>query len=174
MVQACVPPPTALTLEFRRPGDFVDCYVADIARDVALEDFVYAFYTCNLFRAERRVLRWLVNLPSTDAEARDIAAGRRDSFAAWRVEARRPDQLLLTDFRNRTRSWFGVAPFCVDGAGSGTRLYFGSMVLGGGTNPDGTPGMPFAYRALIGFHRVYSRALLASARRCLQAQGESN
>jgi hypothetical protein len=133
-----------------------------------------AFYTCGVFRAERWVLRWLVNLPSTDAEALQIATGQRDAFAAWRVEARRPDQLLLTDFRNRTRSWFGVTPGNVEDAGKGTLLYFGSMVLGAGKHRGGRPELPFAFRVLMGFHRVYSRLLLSAARRRLLKRGGRN
>ncbi len=59
-----------------------------------------AFYTTGVFKLERRILKWAVARPSTDEQARQLAAGAIDAFfAAWRVE--RPHelpQLLLFDF----------------------------------------------------------------------------
>jgi len=60
--------------------------------------FVEAFYATALFKLERWLLRFLVARPSTDAEAHELARGERYSFAAWSVEARTPDQVLLRDF----------------------------------------------------------------------------
>ena len=47
--------------------------------------------------------------------------------------------------------------------GGVTRLYFGSAVVAR-TADDGHPRLGFSFRALLGFHRRYSRALLAAAR----------
>lgn len=120
-------------------------------------EYVEAFYTTRLFRLERFILTWLVDKPSTDAEARSLAQGARDAFAAWSVEGRVGNQLLMCDFQSRTRSWLMIEP----GAAS-TRLYFGSGIV-----PrviDGKKRMGPGFRALLGFHKLYSRALLASAR----------
>ena len=52
---------------------------------------------------------------------RELAQGRRETFAAWQVESRAPDQLLLCDFRGGTRSWLMVIA-----RREGTLLHFGS------------------------------------------------
>lgn len=124
--------------------------------------FVEAFYTTALFKLERAILAAFAARSSTDAEARRLGEGRVESFAAWRVEGRAPDQLLLADFAGRTRSWLMVAP--VEGANQGTRLYFGSAVVPRVDRRTGERTMGGAFRALLGFHRLYSRQLLKAAR----------
>jgi len=109
------------------------------------------------------MLAWFVARPSTDLQARQLAEGSTDSFAAWRVEGRAPDQVLLADFMGRTRSWLMVAP-APGGAGAGTRLYFGSAVVPRRHTGHGRPRMGFAFHALLGFHKLYSRLLLQAAR----------
>ena len=79
-------------------GAYADCYTTEIARGVSQSEFVEAFYTTSVFRLERLVLRLFVNRPSIDSQARELARGERDSFAAWSVEARCANQLLLCDF----------------------------------------------------------------------------
>ena len=146
-------------------GVYADCYVTEVSGSVSHAQFVEAFYTTTLFKLERLLLALMASSPSTDAQAKELAEGRRASFAAWSVEARAHDQLLLS--AGRTRSWLMVvAPAGVDG--SGTRLFFGSAVVprrssGGGLGP--------VFGALLGFHKVYSRALLLSARMRLSRQG---
>jgi hypothetical protein len=162
-VNPCELPPTSLLQTYAHGGGFADCYAVDLPWRVAHADYVEAFYTTPLFKIERGILKWLVARPATDAEAHSLAAGTLDHFAAWRVEARAPDQLLLSDFRGRTRSWLMVADIEV-GAGSGTRLYFGSAVTPGGSGPSVARTMGLAFRLLLGFHALYSRALLNAAR----------
>jgi hypothetical protein len=72
--------------------------------------YVEAFYTTPLFKVERLLLAWFAARPSTDAEAQRLAAGEIATFAAWSVEAREADQLLLCDFKGRTRSWLMSTP----------------------------------------------------------------
>ncbi len=155
-------PAHALLQQRARAGDYTDCYTADIPRAVTQAAFVEAFYTTALFKIERVILRVAVQRPSTDAGAKALAAGSTTAFAAWNVEQRNADQMLLADFGGRTRSWLMVEPLA-DGA---TRLYFGSAVT---TRPgrDGRRRMGAGFRALIEFHRLYSRALLHAARRRL-------
>jgi hypothetical protein len=50
----------------------------------------------------------------------------------------------------------------IAGNGSATRLYFGSAVLPTRTK-SGEARMSAAFTALLGFHRLYSRLLLAAA-----------
>ena len=159
-------PVDALHAHYQRQGAYLDCYATDVDRVVTFEQFVEAFYTSWLFKVERWILGWSVGRPSTDAQAREIAHGKRPDFAAWTVEARATDQLLMCDFLGATRSWLRIVPG-VEGA---TRLHFGSVVTSRRDERTGQlePGRP--YRWLLGFHKLYSRALLATARSRLRSQ----
>jgi len=163
VIRATSLPASALTNPYRLSGAYCDCYFTDLPRTVSHAEYVEAFYTTALFKLERCLLRLAVSRPSTDAEARELARGERDAFAAWTVEARAPDQVLLCDFKGHTRSWLMVAPAEAPG---GTRLYFGSVVVPGRNARTGDSDMPAAHRSLLGFHKLYSRMLLsATARR---------
>jgi hypothetical protein len=156
-------PQEALLGRYLHGGAYADCYVTEMARRVSHAEYVEAFYTTALFKFERLLLSWLVSKPSTDAEVGQLAAGSRDSFAAWSVEGRSTDQLLLCDFRGRTRSWLMTAPV-TNGTAECTRLYFGSAVVPAAGARSGTRSLGFVFRMLLGFHKMYSRALLHSAR----------
>lgn len=158
-VRACPLPPHALLAAYRDADHYADCYAVRIAGRPSLAAYVEAFYTSWLFRLERAVLA-RAGAPSTDAEAVELARGGRDTFAAWRVEAREPGQVLLCDVHGRTRSWLMAAD--ADGGMGGT-LYFGSAVVSPPGAKVGAAGLEFRYRALLGFHRAYSRALLRAA-----------
>jgi hypothetical protein len=95
---------------------------------------------------------------SNDDDVRRLARDEAKTFAAWTVEGRATDQLLLCDFLSRTRSWLMLEP--IDG---GVRLHFGSAVVPAGTG-SGRGRLGFPFDALIGFHRLYSRILLGGAR----------
>lgn len=161
MPVSCELPNHALLTRYRQSGAYADCYAAEIAGSVSHAEYVEAFYTTPVFRLERLILRWLVARPSTDAEARQLAWGELDTFAAWSVEARAVNQLLLCDFRGRTRSWLMVE--ALPGAPPGTRLYFGSAVVPARNSDAARTGPGFVFGALLGFHRLYSRILLKSA-----------
>ncbi|WP_323036197.1 hypothetical protein [Pararhodobacter sp.] len=141
-------------------GGFTDCYAVDVPVVVSLADYVAAFYTTPLFRMERGLLAIALREPSQDAQAVELAAGARDSYSAWRVEARTEAQLLMCPLGERTRSWLMVEP-----QGHSTRLFFGSAVVPQG----GGAGRGPLFRLLLGVHGVYSKALLASAARRLGA-----
>jgi len=160
-IRSCELPADALLNRYTKSGAYADCYFAEIAATVSHAQFVEAFYTTTVFKLERLILRLLVSFPSTDEEARQLAQGKRDSFAAWSVEARATNQLLLSDFRGRTKSWLMVEPL---GAGAaGTRLYFGSAVVPVRSAGTGPAGLGFVFTALLGFHKLYSRILLRTA-----------
>jgi hypothetical protein len=160
-------PNQALLQRYAKGMGFTDCYGTDIEGRVRHGDYVAAFYTTWLFAAERRLLAWFLSKPSSDSDAHALASGSADTFAAWRVEGRSPNQLLLADFRGTTRSWLMTEP--VDGApGARTRLYFGSAVVPGINKKTGEARMSGAFRALLGFHDLYSRALLSAARARLE------
>ena len=156
-------PDRALLSAYRDAGAYTDCFVASVPRVVSQAEYVHAFYTTMLFKLERAILKAIVSRPSTDAEALALAEGRRETFAAWQVEGRDDDQLLLTDFRGQTRSW--LMRETGDGTNENeTRLYFGSAVTALRDGDQGDDGLPLFYRLLMPLHRLYSRALLASAR----------
>lgn len=160
-IEACGLPPSALLRKYVDEGAYTDCYVTQIEISTPLAGYVEAFYTTAAFKLERLILKWAVAKPSSDSDVTRLAHAQADSFAAWSVEDRRADQLLLCDFRHRTRSWLMVAP--VDSGGAGTRLYFGSAVVPLRTK-SGAATLGFTFRALLGFHKLYSRTLLAAAR----------
>ena len=155
----CALPPGAVLQKYARDGAFTDCYAVDVPGSVTQARFVEAFYCGRLFKPERLLIRLFLSRNSTDAQARELAAGQADTFAAWRVEERRPDQLLMCDIGGRTRSWLMTVP-----EGAMTRLYFGSAVVPVRDPKTGEARMGRRFEALLGFHRLYSRLLLAGAR----------
>lgn len=163
-VQPCPLPANALLTTYADAGAYTDCFTTDIPRTVSHAEFVEAFYTGRLFKLERLLLRVLLSKPSTDLQARQLAAGELNEFAAWRVEARAEDQLLMCAIDGRTRSWLMVSAAEVPG---GTRLYFGSAVVPSRNASTGKSEMGFVFKALLGFHKLYSRALLSAAARRL-------
>lgn len=162
-IAKCEVPQGALLREYLRGGAYADCYVTEISRPVTHAEYVAAFYMTPLFKLERLILAQLVNRPSTDADARALATGTLATFAAWSVESRADNQLLLCDFRGRTRSWLMVEGARINGE-PGTRLYFGSAVVPVTDRKSGKETLGFGFRALLGFHKLYSRALLQSAK----------
>jgi len=159
-IQACELPDDALLRKYLHGGAYADCYFTDVAQPVSQAEYVEAFYTTAVFKLERLLLRWLVSRPSTDLQARELASGQRTTFAAWSVEASKADQLLLSDFQGRTRSWLMSVPAPGNQA---TRLFFGSAVVPLVDRRTGEARMGFGFRALLGFHKLYSRVLLRAA-----------
>jgi hypothetical protein len=159
-ITPCELPPTALLRKYLDGGAYADCFATEIVTPVSHPEYVEAFYTTAPFRLERLILKFLVNKPSTDTDVRRLARGETESFAAWSVEARAPNQLLLCDYQRRTRSWLMIAS--IEGGSTGTRLYFGSAVVP--VQSSSGQRVSFAFRALLGFHKLYSRVLLAAAR----------
>ncbi|HUQ11688.1 MAG TPA: hypothetical protein VM146_15340 [Steroidobacteraceae bacterium] len=162
-------PEQALHAHYQRQGAYLDCYATHVDGAVTHAQFIEAFYTSWLFRLERWILGWAVQKPSTDAQAREVACGLRTDFAAWTVEARDAGQLLMCDFLGATRSWFMVVPRA-GGAGTTTKLHFGSVVTPSRNPRTGKLELGRTYRLLLSFHKLYSRALLAAARSRLRRQ----
>lgn len=162
-IQKVALPENALLRTYAGDVNYTDCFTTTIARNVSHAEFITAFYTTLLFRTERVILKWAANKPSTDAEAKRLSEGELDCYAAWYVESRAKNQLLMCDFRDRTRSWLMVEPPS-DGGGTSTRLYFGSAVVPGRDPTSNNTFAGFSFRILLGFHKIYSVALLYSAR----------
>ena len=161
-------PEQSLLSGYRNDGAFTDCYVTEIARTVSQAEYVQAFYTTTLFKVERTILKLAVSKPSTDEDASLLAEAKVDTFAAWFVEARRDDQLLLSDYRGRTRSWLMNEPL-IGSNHESTRLYFGSAVVPMRGDDAGAPRMGALFGLLIQFHKMYSQALLSAAKSRLSA-----
>jgi len=143
-----------------RSDCFTDCFYVDVQGNVSQEKYIMAFYRTWLFNLEKWVLDKTLKRPSDDATLTQMAKGSGHAFAAWNVEARGERQVLLADIEGgRTRSWLMAKPM-----GDKTRLFFGSAVLpakeGAGLGP--------VFTALLGFHNVYSYALLGACARDLR------
>lgn len=147
-------PEDALLRAYAPPKGYTDCFTAPAPRGARLEDFVLAFYTTPLFRAERFILQFATRRRISDADAAALAAGDARRFAVWEVEAEAEGQILLRDSSGATRSWLRVS----DG-----KLWFGSAVVS--AKADGK--LPPLARALLPLHKLYSRALLSAAARRL-------
>lgn len=164
-------PDDALLRTFRggthpeRWGHYADCFGVGVDRKVTLDDFVFAFYTSHLFRIERFLLRALINAPSSRSDARAVADGTVDHFAAWYVGQRTATQLLMCDRYERTRSWFRIEPE----SNGGTHLQFGSAVAAKRREQRELPQPATPFGLLLSFHVMYSQALLGAAKKNLSA-----
>ncbi|MCY7315923.1 MAG: hypothetical protein LH480_09960 [Rubrivivax sp.] len=182
LVQACAVPAGSLLAAYARRG-YTDCYVTSLTGATAVSHpaFVEAFYTTALFKTERAGIRWMLGRPSTDLQARELGGGTADAFAAWSVEARAADEILLCDIGGSTRSWLMVRSSAggvgdasdvggVIGANVVTQLFFGSAVVakrGPSGLTLGKQNLGWIFHALLGFHKLYSRLLLGAARKRL-------
>ena len=152
-------PPFALLSRYAADGGYADCFATELPGDYSHAEYVAAFYTTWLFKLERLVLATLVFKPSTDAQADQLGRGERNAFAAWTVEARSPDQLLVRDYQGKTCSWLMIER--LDGV---TRLYFGTGIVPLNDGATGTRRLSAFFRGLLPFHQRYARALLRAAR----------
>ena len=155
-VQVAALPVGALLERYSATGAYTDCYEVAVPGHASLAEFMAAFYTTPVFKVERWLLAHLARYPSTDEQALSLAKGQLTHFAAWQVEARESGQAILA--AGRTRSWLMVRP----AKGGATSLFFGSAVV-----PRRRGGLGWSFGVLLGFHRLYSRVLLASAARRL-------
>jgi hypothetical protein len=166
LMSSPIPVPEAtLLVAYANAGAFTDCYETTVRGQVGLPELIEAFYTTTLFKVERWLLATAIRRPSTDEQARALAHGTTNVFAAWTVEGRRDSEVLLG--AGPTRSWLSVVPATQPGS---TRLLFGSAVVP--VRPGG--GFGLAFRALLGFHRLYSRLLLSAAARRVVANCRSH
>ncbi len=162
-IKPCEVPLDSLLRKYKDNNGYADCYVIEVAGRVSQAAFIEAFYTSPLFKVERTILKHLASKPSTDGEARQLANGSADRFAAWPVEGQTASELLLADFTGRTRSWLMAAPIGGGTGAVGTRLHFGSAVVSRPHRDGRKAGMGWLFVALLGFHRLYSRVLLRAA-----------
>ena len=68
----------------------------------------------------------------------------------------------------RTRSWLMAAPITGEKSPARTRLFFGSAIVPAQSARSDESPLNGSFRALLGFHRLYSRALLSAVRAHLE------
>ena len=162
IIQQAELPQDALLQKYHLLNAFTDCYTTTIESSVDFNSYVSAFYSTKLFRMERFILKWVVNKPSSDQQLKNLVNDSSNEFAAWTVEARDEDQILMCDFQSRTRSWLKIEPLS-----DGTRLYFGSAVTSIRKDDRGNYKKDKIFSLLSIFHHWYSKALLKSAAKSL-------
>ena len=87
-IEKCPVPADTLLHKYTRNGSYTDCYSTEVPTQIFFPEYIFAFYTTPLFKLERLILRLTVSKPSTDLQARQLADGASDRFAAWHVEGR--------------------------------------------------------------------------------------
>jgi len=162
-VEKCPVAANTMLEKYSIHGAYVDCYSTQVSGQVSFSEFILAFYTTPLFRLERLVLKLAVSKPSTDIQVRQLADGTSKEFAAWHVEDRSENEMLLSDFGGRTRSWLMTIPINTV-RNPQTRLYFGSAVVPIQNAETGELSLGFGFQFLLEFHQIYSILLLYSAR----------
>ncbi|MEM9173429.1 MAG: hypothetical protein AAGA84_12075 [Pseudomonadota bacterium] len=163
MIEAIAVSRTSPLGRYATGDNYTDCFSVRIEARVSLEQFLAAFYGSRLFALERRFLANALGHRSTQADIDALAEGSTDKFAAWQVEFRGDDNILLCDVSGRTRSWLKCQPDRRS-ATPATALMFGSAVL----RREGHSFKARLSRALIRLtiplHRLYARALLRAAK----------
>lgn len=163
-IEKCTVPPQALLSKYSLDGTYADSYVTEVQGHIPFPTYVFAFYTTALFKVEAFILTYSVKRPSDDGQAQELADGSRNEFAAWNVEGRSENELLMCDMSGRTRSWFMVRHL-----DSCTQLYFGSAVVPKKNKTTGISSLGFIFTALLGFHKIYSILLLYFAKQKVAA-----
>lgn len=159
-----VPVPDASLLgKYKQSNVFTDCYSTVVTIPVTLPEFIDAFYTTWLFKLERWLLALFCRKPSTDKQVNQLARAQTRDMSAWRVESRTETEILLSAWH--TRSWL-----CVQSEQTGRHavtsinLLFGSAVMPSKSNDQ----FALLFHLLGGFHRWYSKCLLAAAAKKLR------
>jgi len=162
-IEKCDVPPNALLSKYSLDGMYTDSYRTEIQGHITLAEFVSAFYTTWLFKIEQFILTHIAERPSNDIQARELANSTRNKFAAWDVENRNDNELLMCDMLGRTRSWFMVNHLGTED-NKWTYLYFGSAVIPEKNKKTGKSSLGFVFLILLDFHKIYSFLLLYFAR----------
>lgn len=151
-------PETALLSRYAgRLGHHTDCFETNVNTPVSIGHFVEAFFNSPILRLERKLLSLF--LPSSnDAQVHALAYGGGDTLSGWEVEDRNDQQLLLTVMGGGIRTWL-----MVEDANGTTRLLFGSAVIPRNAE-SAEPKIGWPITALMGFHKLYSRIVLAAAK----------
>jgi len=109
-----------------------------------------------------------MRLPSTDAHLDALLDGSRQKFAAWSVEQRTDNELLMCDVASKTKSWFMVRQ-AGDSAAPRTRVHFGTAVVATPNRRTGELELGTVFRLFMPLHLLYGRSLLHAAVRDLRS-----
>ncbi len=156
-----IPNTTFLEDLTHREGNYTDCFVTDISEGVSISEFISAFFGSPVLRLERRLLA-LISAKSTAADVAAVANGTGTKIALWTVDQRDDTQIILKAASGGIRTWMMVSRTSEET----TRLYFGSALVPEASE-NGEIKLRFSTRALMGFHKLYSRIVLWSARKQL-------
>ena len=171
-IEKCAVHPQTLLSKYSLDGMYTDTYRTEIQGHIPFTAYVFSFYTTTLFKVEAFILAHTVKRLSNDNQARELADGERNEFAAWRVEGRNENELLMCDMSGRTRSWFMVHHLGSED-NKRTQLYFGSAVVPKENPKTGESSLGFVFQALLGFHKIYSILLLYFAKQKLITSSKS-
>lgn len=146
-------------------GGYTDAFQAEVVGEVTLEELIAVFFQTPLFRLERLILALVLRQPTWRRDVEALATGRADHFALWKVEARRPEEVMLAVGSGPIRSWLMVRP----STEARTQVIFGSAILPTREldNPE-VAALPRGYRMFDRLHQLYARLLLAAAARRLK------
>ena len=144
-------------------GCYTDCYQIDVDGPPDFQRYIRLFFDTWIFRLERRILALSGQKFATTEDVEALACGEIDRFAAWRVEKRTANELLMTAQKGRIRTWLYLPADRNDL--DKTRLMFGSAVLPVETGDASKKRLGWVIRFLLPFHRFYSRLLLKAAAR---------
>ena len=149
-----------------KSGCYTDCFCIDVPGSVSFPTYVYAFFNTPVFKLERVLLRLFAFSPSSDTDVANLASGTSDVLSMWNVEERNENQMLMSVGNGPIRTWLMCSSN--DISSGTTRLFFGSAVLPSRRNASGDRKMGRSFHILLGFHKVYSRILLWSAKQKLR------
>ncbi|MBE7636584.1 hypothetical protein GUA87_06980 [Sneathiella sp. P13V-1] len=161
-----LPDPSFMQLYKDTLGCQVDCFCVEVPTPITMEQYITAFFDSPVFKLERFILKIAAKSPTTRQGVENLASGKSDQFAMWKVEQRSENELLLAVQNSPIRTWLTLRP----GEDDTTHLYFGSAVLPEETDKLGNPRTGFLFRALGWFHEGYSKVLLWAAVREIYKQ----
>jgi len=165
-IQATEIPSSALLYGHVERGEYADAFYTDITYSADLSEYIRAFYSSRVMRVERFILKF-IGKPSSADQVEKLATGEISELAVWSVAERRKNEILLPDSYDRTCSWLMVS---YPSTGK-TRLHFGTGVHRMRQQGEGATSLNLFFRATIGFHLLYSKVLLRSARNQLEKLG---
>ncbi len=176
------PPPDSTTQPYR------DCFVRRETDAVTLEQFVERFYCSWAFRPERLALG-LIGRGASSADARRLARGETENFAAWTVIDRRSASDFLAEHGPEGSASPTGRPQARKGRGNRTpdgvrntknaeillQDFQGATASWLSVRPSADGGTELLFgswvgkpdrgvvKALMPFHRLYARVLLGGA-----------
>ena len=165
-IQLCEHPGNSFLLSLSKDyGVYSDCFVATVEGHIDFQTLIDVFFDTWVFRIERLILAAAGMRPANYQALQQLASGKTDHFAAWKVVQRDTSQMLLAVPGSGIRTWLMVQPVNTDP--TSTRLYFGSAIV---PKPgvDGEKAQKALLRRLMNrFHLFYSKLLLSAAVKAL-------